>query len=61
MTTRLTEFEEGEIYGNRLGEYIVEELIDKNYMRVHCYYNGEPRIFNIRIAQMTIFNLNRGR
>ena len=61
MTTRLTEFKQGGVYWNRLGEYTVIDINGDGTMNVFCEYDGEMRIFNILVAQMTIFNLNRGK
>jgi len=61
MITRLTNFKQGGVYKNRLGEYTVIDLNDDGTMIVYCEYDDEMRIFNILIAQMTIFNLNRGK
>lgn len=61
MTTRLTEFKKGQTYKNRLGEYTVLQIFDNGTMNVLCLYNQEIKQFDIRFAQMTIFNLNRGK
>lgn len=62
MTTKLTEFQEGETYRNRLGEYTVLQLLDNKTMTVVCKYGAnEIKTFDQRIAQMVIFNLNRGK
>ena len=61
MTTRLTDFKEGKIYSNRLGEYEIKKIHDDGTMDVYCWYDSEIRQFNILVAQMTIFNLNRGK
>ena len=62
MTTRMTEFKEGETYRNRLGEYTVLQIFDDGTMTVICKYGcNELKTFNQRFAQMTIFNLNRGK
>lgn len=61
MVTRLTEFKRGGHYKNRLGEYMVMNLNDDGTMKVYCDYDDTVRQFDIQVAQLTIFNLNRGR
>ncbi len=57
----LTKFRVGEMYRNIYGVYTVEKLLDDDNlnMEVYCNYDGKARVFDIRIAQLTIYRMRR--
>lgn len=61
MTKKLTQFEEGKHYYNRIGIYKVLKIYGDGTMDVYCGYDCEERNFNILHAQLTIFNMKRGK
>ncbi len=55
-----TKFIVGEMYRNEYGVYTVNDLYpDGLSMEVFCNYDGKARVFDIRIAQLTIYRMQK--